>query len=81
MSALTSKFNTIREAAIELQSQLSDKNWYCHNIQLLDQISNYLNESIHDKNDKDEELNQIEIYLTDDLAWGDNFDELFPIEL
>ncbi len=81
MSASTQTFNTIKEAAIELQSQLSDKNWYYHNIQLLDQISNYLNNSTHDKNDKDEELNQIEIYLTDDLAWGDNFEDFFPMEL
>lgn len=72
---------TIQDAVKVLIIQLEGKNYYLHNYRLLNNIEDYL-DKCEDKDSKDfDKGEQIFNYLTYDLKWEDQFDELFPMSL
>jgi hypothetical protein len=74
----TTTVNNIPEAVSEIMRQLEDKSNYLHNYQLLESVSDYLNNCEFEPDDLGE---QIYNHLAYDLRWEQNEEEFFPMEL
>ena len=73
--------NDIQEAVNEIKKQLSEKDYYMHNYNLLDGVQEYIDNCLDKNSDDFDEGEQIFNYLAYDLKWEEREDELFPMEL
>ena len=73
--------NDIQEAVNEIKKQLSEKDYYMHNYNLLDGVQEYIDNCLDKNSDDFDEGEQIFNYLAYDLKWEEREEELFPMEL
>ena len=73
--------NDIQEAVNEIKKQLSEKDYYMHNYNLLDGVQEYIDNCLDKNSDDFDGGEQIFNYLAYDLKWEEREEELFPMEL